>query len=905
VNGSDLALLERWKTARDAEAFRELVARHAVMVYATCKRILRNPADAEEVAQDCFARLAEAKKPPSRSLGGWLHATATHRSIDRLKADVRRAQRERAFSECMACAAEPTWHDLQELVDEAIAELPENSRVPIVAHFLEGETHAAIAATLGLQRTAVTKRIAKGIEHIRANLKRRGVAVGAGALATMLASQTAEAVPVSLLAALGRFGLAGAKGISSAAPTVVLAGASTAAKLAIGVVGAVALAIAGYQLLGRGPSPVPPTTTLQPVATQEESESGAEPQQRDFPARDISAGNVSEAKGEESPLSASAFTAHSSGAGPFGISPRGTASICGTVVDSRAEPVVGAQVRQKGAGVPEWPTTRADGEARFEATGLPAGTYELEVAPQQGGPWLETGISVSLENGEALEGLVLIMPDLAGRTVSGRIRDAQGRIIAGAQVAASQGNRMPFGFGSMDDAATLAAQSKDARKTGMYGGAPGILGMPGMPSRSYSVLSNEDGLYRVVGLNEEQWSVHVSHWKYCRENRDIEAGPADVTGLDFILRRLAAVEGRATHAETGEPVTQFEVREKVPDPNNPEGSSYVEQYREVHHPDGRFRIEHLDTPRAAIAIRANGFVDAERVFLVSPDTTTRDVVIALEPARALEGLVRDWAGQPVPDAEIRLGGPDGRQAGATKTRTDGSFRLENIPSSAEVVTASHPDYAPGWADLTPETRRVAITLYEGGLVEGVVRVDGYATVDKVGVIHLRSRSGGDLRSALPIPEELLLYWTTEQACAADGAFQIGRVTPGEAVLLADLNAAQAGLSDLHVLRLIEVSDRRTISVDLMLPPGDSSLECRVTHGGTPYSKVYCTAAVWTSTVDAIVASASSGRDGLIRIDGLPAGRCTIHLAPRGDEDAPVVVETFTHPGAATRQDVAF
>jgi DNA-directed RNA polymerase specialized sigma24 family protein len=42
-----------------AEAFQTIVSRHAGMVYATCRRILRNATDAEDMAQECFETLAQ------------------------------------------------------------------------------------------------------------------------------------------------------------------------------------------------------------------------------------------------------------------------------------------------------------------------------------------------------------------------------------------------------------------------------------------------------------------------------------------------------------------------------------------------------------------------------------------------------------------------------------------------------------------------------------------------------------------------------------------------------------------------------------------------------------------------------------------------------------------------------
>ena len=54
----DNLLLARWYERRDADAFDELVVRHAAMVYATGRRVVGNDADASDVMQDCFLYLA-------------------------------------------------------------------------------------------------------------------------------------------------------------------------------------------------------------------------------------------------------------------------------------------------------------------------------------------------------------------------------------------------------------------------------------------------------------------------------------------------------------------------------------------------------------------------------------------------------------------------------------------------------------------------------------------------------------------------------------------------------------------------------------------------------------------------------------------------------------------------------
>ena len=106
---TDKLLLDAWRTRRDPDAFGEIVRRHASMVYATCRRILRNDADAEDVTQDCFLRLAQAGNGVKSSLVGWLHWMATRRSLDYMKRESRRRRREAIASSEPRAKGEVSW----------------------------------------------------------------------------------------------------------------------------------------------------------------------------------------------------------------------------------------------------------------------------------------------------------------------------------------------------------------------------------------------------------------------------------------------------------------------------------------------------------------------------------------------------------------------------------------------------------------------------------------------------------------------------------------------------------------------------------------------------------------------------------------------------------------------------
>ena len=183
---NDGTTLERWVGQRDAEAFQELVGAYSGMVYGACLRVLGNTAEAEDVSQECFAALSQVKRAPAGYLGPWLHRVATNLSLKRLRSDLRRKKRESEFAEAYLAQRDIEWDDVCEYVDEAIDELPEKLRIPVVAHFLDAQSHAAIAKSFHIPRETITSRMHRGVEEIRKSLRRKGIPVAAPALFSML-----------------------------------------------------------------------------------------------------------------------------------------------------------------------------------------------------------------------------------------------------------------------------------------------------------------------------------------------------------------------------------------------------------------------------------------------------------------------------------------------------------------------------------------------------------------------------------------------------------------------------------------------------------------------------------------------------------------------------------------------
>ncbi|MFA6242310.1 MAG: sigma-70 family RNA polymerase sigma factor [Candidatus Hydrogenedentales bacterium] len=219
VHTSDETLLQRWVRQHDADAFAEIVSRHAGMVHATCRRILGDPTEAEDAAQDCFLRLSLVDGWSGPSLIPWLHRLATYRSLDRLRQSKRRRDREWRYAHTVASTQLASWDDIEPYVDEAIAELPEELRGLIIRHYLRGESYSDLAEATGLSRSTVARRVQEGTAKVRETLAKRGLTVKDATFMAALAPYVELPVPAALVSSLGKMAVAG-----GAAPSLAPAG---------------------------------------------------------------------------------------------------------------------------------------------------------------------------------------------------------------------------------------------------------------------------------------------------------------------------------------------------------------------------------------------------------------------------------------------------------------------------------------------------------------------------------------------------------------------------------------------------------------------------------------------------------------------------------------------------------
>lgn len=202
MRASDDELLTRYGTEADQDAFAELVRRHLPAISAAARRMVIDPAAAEDVAQLVFTRLAQRwQRVPRRCvLGAWLHADTRLVALQFLRSERRRQLREQS-AVCDPGNLQPEdtdWAGIRPLLDESLVRLTAADRDVIVMRFFEQCSLKDLADRLVLTEDATRMRINRALQRLGERLRQHGVATTAAALSTSLSAYAANPVPVSV-----------------------------------------------------------------------------------------------------------------------------------------------------------------------------------------------------------------------------------------------------------------------------------------------------------------------------------------------------------------------------------------------------------------------------------------------------------------------------------------------------------------------------------------------------------------------------------------------------------------------------------------------------------------------------------------------------------------------------------
>jgi len=151
----------------DSQAFSRLVGMYAKPVYNLCYRMLGNPQDAEDAAQETFLRAYRAldRYDPQRKFATWLLSIAANYCIDQHRrvrpqlvsleetAQVELRQSEPG-PERQALALE-THHEVQHL----LRSLPARDRAAVILYYWYAYSYAEIARALSVSESALKARL--------------------------------------------------------------------------------------------------------------------------------------------------------------------------------------------------------------------------------------------------------------------------------------------------------------------------------------------------------------------------------------------------------------------------------------------------------------------------------------------------------------------------------------------------------------------------------------------------------------------------------------------------------------------------------------------------------------------------------------------------------------------------
>jgi len=887
----DAGLFSRWRQARDGDALGALVERHWARVYRLAWRIVRDPALAEDVAQETFVKAAFGRGYREEGrFGAWLARIAANEARNAVIAASRRERRERATPVDAAAAAAdlggrpPEERELLEALDAHLERLPDDLRVPLVLRYAEGYTHEEVADALGLPSGTASSRIRRGLERLRESLSSAGHAAavpGLARLEALLAGAGAAAAPAvpaaptvpSLLAA-GAAAAGAATSAGSAGP----AGAGTAASplaLKLVALAAVLVAAAGAGFLAWVEPP--PASDARPASTPPEVSVSRSPEASPS------------SKGPEASVSRSV-----DGGSTAGRKGSGDAGGRGAVMDgSGAAPVAGdapaSAAPASAAGAPAGAEARRHSiRGRVEdRDGRPLAAIRVRRADEAGYHDTATGAEGAFEVASPLplEGEELWVFDPARRHAPWKGPAAPGMVVTLETGAAIAVRVVERGSGAPIEGARV-------RLVGVWWGedlfAPPD-GKGGRPS-----TTDEAGLCDLGGLRAGEYVIAVHAPDRTAAHARVHAAAGARREVTLELGAGATVAGRVLGPD-GRPVAGAAVSDAAGivlargdatlDPDAVLGwmaerglevdsaragagilEAVVHEVRRTG-ADGRFVLGRVAPGTREIRAFAPEHGAASAVVEVPADGARVEVTIVLAAGGAVEGRV-ETGGRP---GVVSVTSAPGQVSRLADVGTDGTYRVAGLrPGTyAVLLSVEGPDgFAPDFSTLKLATVRAGETVRcdlgaagaRGARVAGPVRIGG----EPLG-------EGQVMAFAAKRPDETFRM----SGLSTDGRYTLEDVAPGSHVIYV------VGVGH----RLLEVpAGAREVRLDIDFPA--LAIRGRVVDAsGRPIAGVEVEAVradlAGDPDLSTLTANAETGPDGEFELVGLDSGEYRGEAAKEG------------------------
>lgn len=328
----------------------------------------------------------------------------------------------------------------------------------------------------------------------------------------------------------------------------------------------------------------------------------------------------------------------------------------GVVVDAGGKPVPGAKVRLLGTPAgeqaidklqTEW-TSDKDGGFVFHAAD--EAVLEAERAGKRGWAVLDQNVQLTHR-------MTITLGDAPARdqTIAGHVVDDSGAPVPDVLVGA-----MPNG--NRDDTRNPAFSVSG-------------------PDGAFKLEHLDRGVYELTGHADDRAPVVV---------RDVKGGTQNVT---LVCSNGLAVSGTAATTE-GDPVPSFTLTVFVKDGARRE----LVAARSIVDPQGRFSV-HVPKGELELIAAASGLAPSKPTSVTVETTSVKDVKLTVSIGGVLKGVVQGLDGKPISRArvtrEARGGGASAQPANAgTVTRADGTFELTGIPPGQFSVDLGAGGYNP-------------------------------------------------------------------------------------------------------------------------------------------------------------------------------------------------------------------
>lgn len=176
---SDSAELLRLVALGRAEAFESFYRLYSSRVYGLCRRVLRNPSHAEEVAQEVFLEIWQRAgnfDPRKGSAASWVLTLAHSRAVDRVRSVQASSDREHKQasatvrdSDVVVEAVEHRWE--RRAVRRCLGTLTELQHESVTLAYYSGYTYQQVALVLDTPLPTVKTRMRDGLIRLRDCLK--------------------------------------------------------------------------------------------------------------------------------------------------------------------------------------------------------------------------------------------------------------------------------------------------------------------------------------------------------------------------------------------------------------------------------------------------------------------------------------------------------------------------------------------------------------------------------------------------------------------------------------------------------------------------------------------------------------------------------------------------------------